>query len=169
MRKTSFGLGLAGTIIAFVIGVIVIIVGLVAAAASHLDWDKITEEMEDVEITIEGEDYDFEMTGDYDIAPGGIVGAIGAFIIVGGVGLVVSGILGIIGSVITKKRKSTAAGVLLLIAAVLSIVASIMSIASIIGMWGLNATAFFIPAGVLAFIKDKNKPVAPAAQEEVVQ
>ncbi len=159
MRKTSFGLGLAGTIIAFVIGIIILILGLVSTAASYADWDEITENIDDIEITIDGENYDLDVEGNYGGAPNAVFGAVGAWLLVGAVGLLISGVLGIIGTVITKKRKSTAAGVLLIIAAVLSI----------ISLWGLFATAFFIPAGVLAFIKDKHKEAAPAPQEGTVQ
>ena len=159
MRKTSFGLGLAGTIIAFIIGVILLIAGAVSTAASYADWDEISENLDDIEITIDGDEYNVDIEGTYGGAPNVVFGAIGAWLIVGAVCLIVAGILGIIGTVITKKRQSVAAGVLLIIASVLSIVS----------LWGLFATAFFIPSGVLAFIKDKNKQVAPPPQEEAVQ
>ncbi len=159
MRKTSFGLGLAGTIIAFVIGVILLIVGAVSTAASYADWDEISENFDDVEITIDGDEYNVDIEGNYGNAPNVVFGAIGAWLIVGAVCLIIAGVLGIIGTVITRKHQSVAAGVLLIIASVLSIVS----------LWGLFATAFFIPAGVLAFIKDKNKQVAPAPQDGAVQ
>ena len=153
MRKTSFGLGLAGTIVAFVIGIIVLIVGIATTAVSNLDWDEITEDMSDVEITIEGEDFNMDMMGDYGMFPGSMFGAFGTYLIIGAIGLIIAGILGIVGTVITRKKQSVAAGVLLIIAAVLSI----------ISLWGIIATALLVPAGVLAFIKDKNKEAIPPA------
>ena len=110
MRKTSFGLGLAGTIIAFVIGVILLIFGAVSTAASYADWDEISENLDDIEITIDGDEYNVDIEGNYGSAPNVVFGAIGAWLIVGAVCLIVAGILGIIGTVITRKRQSVAAG-----------------------------------------------------------
>jgi hypothetical protein len=159
MRKTSFGLGLAGTIVAFVIGIIVLIFGIATTAVSNLDWDEITDDMSDIEITIEGEDFNMEMMGDYGVFPGGMFGAVGIYLIIGAVGLIIAGILGIVGTVITRKKQSVAAGVLLIVAAVLSI----------ISLWGLFATALFTPSGVLAFIKEKKaEPIPPAPAQSAL-
>jgi len=164
MRKTSFGLGLAGSIVAFVIAGIMLIFAIGFTVVSYFDWDHMDSMMDDVEITIDGEEYTFDMDDDefmFDMNKGfrgefrgGFRGFPNMFArVLSGwlwfavAALVVGGVLGIIGTVITKKRRSVAAGVLLLVSAVLCA----------FSLYGMSASALLIPSGVLAFNKDKNE------------
>lgn len=171
MRKTSFGLGLAGTIVAFVIGAIMLIVALIFGVVSHVDWDYVSSDFDDIEVFIDDGDFaldiddedfslnindedfyldiDDEFRGEFGGFPNTFTRAIGGWLLFASIALLVSGVLGIIGIVITKKRRSVAAGILLLIAGVLSI----------FSLYGLHATALLIPSGVLAFMKDKNEQI----------
>lgn len=144
MRNTSFGLGLAATIIVFIVAIILIIVSVFFSAARHMDWKDVSDNFDDVEIIINNENYSIDIdNGNYN--PGMLFGlARGAILFVAGCN-VIAGVLGIIGTCITKKKRSVAAGVMLIIAAVLSL------------PWGFLAFALFIPAGILAFLEDKNK------------
>lgn len=148
MRKTSFGLGLAATIIVFLVAIIIIVVGVFFAAARHTDWKDVADGFDDVKITIDNENYSVDFDNNFDFnysAPRMVFGfASGVLLFIAGCNLI-AGVLGIIGICITKKRRSVAAGVMLIIAAVLSL------------PWGFLAFALFIPAGILAFLEDKNK------------
>lgn len=148
MRNTSFGLGLAATIIVFLVAVILIIVGAFFSVARHTDWKDFADNFDDVRITVDNEDYSVDINNDFDFnhnAPRMVFGfAGGVLLFIAGCNLI-AGVLGIIGICITKKRRSVAAGVMLIIAAVLSL------------PWGFLAFALFIPAGILAFLEDKNK------------
>ena len=174
MRKTSFGLGLAGTITAFVIGIIMLFIGIFSAAFSHVEWESAEKDLEDFEITINDEDVHVSTAGqDIDISGGNgnsvrvigggfpniIFGVIGIWLIASSICLILAGIFGIIGTCITKKRKSIGAGILLILAAIFSIPS----------LYGLHAFALFTPAGVLAFIKDKHEKDAIEVEHETVE
>lgn len=160
MRKTSFGLGLAGSILAFVIAGIMLIFAVGFTVVSSVEWSGTDSMMDDMEIAIDGEEFDFDMDdfdgrmsgrlgGDFGDMPGSILNFVGGWLWFAVAALIVGGVLGIIGTVITKRRRSVAAGVLLLIAAVLCA----------FSLYGTSASALLIPSGVLAFIKDKNEHI----------
>lgn len=149
MRKTSFGLGLAGTIIAFLCGIIMLFAGIFTTSLRSVEWDEISD-IDGLDIEVYEDDFHFSANTNIDDASDMVswaVGLAGAYLIVAAICSIIAGILGIIGSVIAGKRKSVGAGIMLLIAAVLSIPS----------LWGLNATVLLIPAGILAFLNDKNK------------
>ncbi|MBT7122724.1 MAG: DUF4064 domain-containing protein, partial [Clostridia bacterium] len=164
MRKTSFGLGLAGSILAFVIAGIMLIFAIGLTVMNHVDWDDMGSHMDDVEITIDGEKFEFdmdddefvfegnkgfrgEMRGGFRGFPNMFARVLSGWLWFAVAALIVGGVLGIIGTVITKKRRSVAAGVLLLVSAVLCA----------FSLYGMSASALLIPSGVLALIKDKNE------------
>lgn len=160
MRKTSFGLGLAGSILAFVIAGIMLIFAVGFTAFSSVDWSDVDVSLDDVDITIDGEEFtvsiddldnhmDRRMGGNFGSMPGRMFGFIGGWLWFAVAALVVGGVLGIIGTVITKRRRSVPAGVLFLIAAVLCA----------FSLYGMSASALLIPSGILALIKDKNEKI----------
>lgn len=149
MRKTSFGLGLAGTIIAFLVGVIMLLAGLLTTSLRQVEWDEISN-LNDIDIDVNDEDFHFSADTDLNQASDVIniaTGIAGAYLIISSTCAIIAGILGIVGICITKKRQNVGAGIMLLVAAILCIPS----------LWGLHATALFIPAGILAFLKDKHK------------
>lgn len=160
MRKTSFGLGLAGSILAFVIGISMLVVAIGFSVVSHVDWESNAYDFDDVDISIDAEDYSLEFDNDnfsFDLdngfrtdfsgIPNTFARVLGGWLLFASIALLISGVLGIIGSIISKKRRSVGAGIMLLIAGVLSI----------FSLYGLHAAALLIPSGVLAFFKDKNE------------
>ncbi len=159
MRKTSFGLGLAGSILAFVIAGIMLIFAVGFTVVSNVDWDDVDVSIDDVDITIDSDDFNLHMDdidgiggrmgGNFGVIPGGMFEFIGGLLWFAVAALIVGGVLGIIGTVITKRRRSVAAGVLLLIAAVLCA----------FSLYGMSASALLIPSGILALIKDKNEKI----------
>lgn len=128
MRKTSFGLGLAATIIAFLIGIIMLFIGIGTTFLSDVDWDDSVNNLDDG-------------------FPNVFFGIISGWLIISSVCIISAGMLGIIGICISRKRQSVGAGVMLLIAAVLSVPS----------LYGFHAFALFVPAGILAFLKDKSE------------
>lgn len=138
MRKTSFGLGLAATIIAFVIALLMLLFGLSTFYMAELHWDESNNQ----------DNYKTSVLDDNSGFRGDIFfDAIGVWLIVSSICLFIAVTLGIIGICITIRRQSIAAGVMLLIAAILSIPS----------LYGFHAFALFVPAGVLAFIKNKKE------------
>lgn len=170
MRKTSFGLGLAGTIITFVIALIMLTVAIAVTVISNVDFDKVGTHMDEIELYFDKDDeglyfdkdgkgIDFDMddfrgkigmrfagrfNGDFEGMPRIMLRLLSGWLWFATTVMLVAGALGVIGTVITRRRKSTAAGVLLLVAAVLSLSSFI-------------ASGLLISSGVLAFIKDKNE------------
>lgn len=159
MRKTSFGLGLAATIIAFLIGVIMLFVGIGTSFLSDVDWDEAVNDLDNLDISGYENDHVFRGDVDFDRFPNVFFGFIGGWLIVSSVCLIIAGTLGIIGICISRKRQSVGAGVMLLIAAILSLPS----------LYGFHAFALFIPAGVLAFLKDKSEKEKVDAQYETVK
>jgi hypothetical protein len=167
MRKTSFGLGLAGSILAFVIAGIMLIFAIGLTVASSVNWghmdsmmDDMDSMMDDVKITVDGEEFEFDMDDDkfmfgmnkqfrggFRGFPNMFARVLSGWLWFAFAALVIGGVLGIIGTAISKKRRSVAAGVLLLVSAVLCA----------FSLYGMSASALLIPSGVLALIKDKNE------------
>lgn len=158
MRKTSFGLGLAATIIAFLIGVIMLFAGIGTTYLSDVDWDDTFNDLDDLDISVYEDDYGFRGNVDFDGFPNIFFGFISGWLIISSVCIIAAGILGIIGICISRKRQSVGAGVMLLIAAILSLPS----------LYGFHAFALFVPAGVLAFLKDKSEKEKVDAQYETV-
>jgi len=197
MRKTSFGLGLAGTIVAFVIAFIMLAVAIVVTVVGNVGFDKMEFYMGEDELYFdkdEGE-FDFDVNsevryydedgnelffdmddkempfdkdgymdhmakgfgrrfgGNMSGMPRIMLRLISGWLWFAAAALFVAGALGIIGTVITRRKKSTAAGVLLLVSAVLSV----------FSIYGLYASSLLIPSGILAFIKDKSEKEEPQA------
>ena len=182
MRKTSFGLGLAGTIIALVIALIMLAVAITVTVVSNFDFDKMGTHMDENELYFDKDDKELEFdedseelyfdkdgkgmhsrmrnsmgkmgmrfNGRFDGDFGGMqrmmLNMLTGWLWFATAAMLIAGALGIVGTVITRRKKSTAAGVLLLVAAVLSI----------FSLYGLYASSLLIPSGVLAFIKDKSE------------
>ncbi len=175
MRKTSFGLGLAGSIIALVIALIMLAVAITVTVVSSVDFDMMGTHMDENELYFDKDDKELEFDegndgkgmhsrmrdsmgkmgmrfngrfdGDFGGMPRMMLGLLTGWLWFATAAMLVAGALGIVGTVITRRKKSTAAGVLLLVAAVLSI----------FSLYGLYASSLLIPSGVLAFIKDKSE------------
>lgn len=156
MRKTSFGLGLAATIIAFIISLIMFFIGIGTSSLSSMDWD---DDLDDMDISVYEDDYGYRGDIDFNRASNIFFRFISGWLIVSSICLFIAGTLGIIGICISIKRQSVGAGVMLLIAAVLSIPS----------LYGLHATALFVPAGVLAFLKDKSENEQIDTQYETIK
>lgn len=146
MRKTSFGLGLAATIIAFVIALLMLLFGLSTFYMAEIHWDE-SNNQDNYKTSVLDDNSGFRADTDVDSFFNIFFDAIGVWLIVSSICLFIAVTLGIIGICITIRRQSIAAGVMLLIAAILSIPS----------LYGFHAFALFIPAGVLAFIKDKKE------------
>lgn len=170
MRKISFGLGLAGTIITLVIALIMLTVAIAVTVISNVDFDKFGTHTDEMELYFDKYDKDWEfdedseklyfdkddfrghmgtrftgrLNGDFDGMPRLMLGFLSGWLWFATAVMLVAGALGVVGTVITRRRKSTAAGVLLLVAAVLSLSSFI-------------ASGLLISSGVLAFIKDKSE------------
>lgn len=155
MRKTSFGLGLAGSILALIIAVIMMFAALAVTVISDVDWIEVESSQDDVKITINDEEVHVDIDGDFDGRLGGRYGGfpfsfirlLGGWLWIAAAAAFIGGVLGIIGTVITRRKQSKLAGVLLIIAAVLCT----------ISLYGFHATVLLIPSGILAFLKDKPK------------
>ena len=170
MRKTSFGLGLAGGILAILIAVLIAIaMALVSFAIntiSSFDSGDLNSLLDDVDISIENDDVDVEISGFLDEVDINVADYFEGYFADGfnvfspsflrmmsgwvwfiAIGMLVGGILAIIGASISKRRKSVLAGVFLIVAAVPCFFSII----------GILAGLLLIPSGILAFIKSKEE------------
>ena len=157
MRIASMVIGLITGILVLISAVVLLVGGLVFSSGENFIKDEINRNedaqafmQEDFEIRVNGEVYSFSADGDSIEMPGrfamfGLGVARGVLWVFVGL-LFAGGVLGVIGAAIVR-RNHVAAGVLMLIAAFVS-------------LWGF---ALFVLAGIFALVPDKRSaPPAPA-------
>ncbi len=187
MRKTSFGLGLAGTIIAFITALIMLVAAIGFSVFSSIDFDnfrfmdkmgiEIEKDIDDLYFQEEGDSayiendgkkycyqkdgevYSFRMKdfegqmgnrffsrfdSDFGVMSKIMMRMLSGWLWFATAVMFVAGALGVVGTVITRRKKSTTAGVLLLVSALLS-------------LSNILVAGLFIASGVLAFNKDKSE------------
>lgn len=142
MKVASMVLGIVGGVMAIIVAIIFIVMGSVMVSMdSGIDFD--------VQIEKSGFPFDrhFWFSGNSDNMAQGIINRIGIFFLAGGTISFITGILGIVGGAIVRKKNVTA-GVLMIIAAV------------------LGASVLFTLGAIFALIPDKKaKPALEAIEQ----
>ena len=151
MRTAGMVLGIIGGSIALIIAVVVFVVALLSFATSDFIESEVMSDMDGVYEACDayGVEYDSDIIEEslsYGAKTGGYI-AIGT-----GIALFISGILGIVGGAMTKK-KHVLAGVFMLISAVLSFIT----------IWGILAGLLLLLGGIFALVKVKPKQEIAAA------
>ncbi len=137
MKTASMVMGIIGGSIALIVALVMIVTGVAFYSISdysHSEWNS---------------EWNFEYSDsldDYDIQinPGRVTGFVGGGIIFFAVLSLFAGVLGLVGGIIAKKR-NVAAGVLMIIAAPLSL----------FGYFNVVSMILFILGAVFAFVKEK--------------
>lgn len=148
MRTASMVLGLVGGCIALILAILFVVGGLMLTSILPDVFDSdLFDELEAYEEFEDAVDMDLaEETMDFAFNIGG------SFLWIYAALLVISAVAGIVGGIIVKK-KNVAAGVVMLVGGVLTLIT----------IWGILSGLLLIAAGILALVKDKNagEPAAP--------
>ncbi|MDD5017528.1 MAG: DUF4064 domain-containing protein [Eubacteriales bacterium] len=151
MRIASLVLGIIGSALAIIFALSFILLGVFSNNAFEA-VNEMDDTFDNVLIQFEDEDVQIETNIDFDTMSNIFTGALKPFLLISGILSIIGGVLGAVGAILIKKY-NIAAGILFIVAAVLSFFTLI----------GIFASILFIVGGILSFIPEKQaSAVAPA-------